>query len=397
MNILFATEVIHPGGAETFVLRLAAAFKRRGHKAHLFIFYKSGLKYELVERLAPDVPLHTAIIPAQWVLQKLDGVLFRMRIDVSFQKMAIAQSLRRVLANNQIEVVHSNLLKSDEACLAAAGPQQTPVITTIHGDYLQFHEKSNKGVPIPLLNYKTKATNNLSHLRKVVCISDKQLNFFQSIFSKQTAGKLAKIYNGYESHSGVFPDKRSDLGIAKDDFVFGMVSRGIEEKGWERAIQSFLKLSKPNAYLVLVGGGAYLDQLAERYRSSKKIHFTGHSNDPLAWIQMFDVGLLPTTYPSESLPTVVIEYLYAGKPVIASEAGEIRNMLIQENHEAGVVTSLDPFIMIKEQTAAMNRYMDDPVFFRSHKENTSYCFQAFDMDACVERYEMIYQQAINEK
>ena len=397
MNIVLATEVIHPGGAETFVLRLASAMQARGHKVHLFIFYKQGFRDALVQKLAPDVPLHFADIPMEWARQKGDGLFAKMGIDSGIRKTAIIQSLHNLLKKVKADVVHSHLMKSDEVCLAATKGLDIPIVTPIPGDYLQFFSKTQQGVPVPILDYKQKAVANLTGLQKVVCISDKQLDFFKKEFATETSGKLEKIYNGYESKAIPPANKRAVLGISGDAFVFGMVSRGIAEKGWERAIIAFKELNNPQAHLILVGGGEHLEKLQQQYGQQPRIHFAGHSDEPLEWIEAFDAGILPTTYPSESLPTVVIEYLYCGKPVIASDAGEIRNMIHQGSKEAGIVLPLSPKEMSIGLTKAMQLYLTDKEVYEQHKQNALPLFEAFRMDSCVRNYEAVYKASMTSK
>lgn len=399
LNILLATEVIHPGGAETFVLRLSNALKQRGHKVHIFIFYEDNFNEGLYKMFAPDVPLTIANIPFSWLMSKIDAALFRMNIDFSFRSFFIKRSLSKLIKKEKTKIIHSNLLKSDKICLQVASKFSIPVITTIHGDYLQFYNKTQSKIPIPLLHYKEKALKNIKELDEIVCISDKQLQFFNDKFEPIVRGKLAKIYNGYDGVPS--PDARSLkklLGIPENDFVFGMVSRGIAEKGWEVAIEAFLKLNAPNTHLVLVGESEYMRALSNSYSSYKNIYFTGHSDKPLDWIKIMDVGLLPTTYPSESLPTIVIEYLCCGIPSVASDAGEIVNMLQYEGKQAGLVVPIvNGSVSVDGVKDAMQRYLTDKHFYEEHKVIAELCYNQFDMDKCLASYYNIYYNSIVDK
>ncbi len=398
MKIILASEVIHPGGAETFILRLAQALKRQGLDARVFVFYNNLLNRELCKILAPDVEIVAANIPMAGLLGKIDGLLFRLGIDYSTRNVFIRKSLNKLIQQQKTEIIHSHLLKVDKLCLDVAANQHIPVVDTIHGDYLQFFEKTKKGIAIPLLNYLCKAKSNLEKLSAVTCISDKQIAFFEQEFPKETNSKTTKIYNGYEGN--ITEEKsvlKKQLGIAEVDFVFGMVSRGIADKGWQVAIDAFLQLNNPNTHLVLTGSGDYISSLKEKYQSEKRIHFTGHADNPINWINIFDVGLLPSTYPSESLPTVIIEYLYCGLPVIASDAGEIINMTGQSNNPAGIIVPIkDGKVDDTSVSEAMNKYLGDKELYNSHKTNAAICYRMFDMNKCVEAYTAVYQQAINQ-
>jgi len=399
LNILLATEVIHPGGAETFVLRLSQALKQKGHKVHIFIFYEEKFNESLYKLFAPDVPLTIASIPFSWLLSKIDAALFRMNIDVSLRNYFIKRSLSKIIRKEKIKVIHSNLLKSDKVCLEVASSFAKPVITTVHGDYLQFYNKTESNLPIPLLHYKNKALNNIKQLDEIVCISDKQLAFFHEKFEQITKHKLSKIYNGYDGSATEDADSlKKLLNIPPSDFIFGMVSRGIAEKGWEIAIQAFLKLNKANTHLVLVGESEHIRTLSDRYSIHSNIHFTGHSDKPLDWVQIMDVGLLPTTYPSESLPTVIIEYLCCGIPSIASDAGEIVNMIQKDGLIAGqIVPIINGIVSVDGVKDAMEKYYSDKILYKLHKDNASVCYEQFDMDKCVTSYYDVYYDVILDK
>jgi len=173
-----------------------------------------------------------------------------------------------------------------------------------------------------------------------------------------------------------------------------MVSRGIASKGWETAINAFQQLKDNNAHLVLVGHSDHLHDLKKQYGSDTRIHFAGHSDNPVNMIHAFDAGLLPTTYPSESLPTVVIEYLFCHKPVIASEAGEIKNMICRDGKEAGIIIPIsNDKVPADEVSTAMKRYINEAQFYNLHKGNTAFCFEQFEMDKCIDRYTEVYANA----
>ena len=135
MNIILASEVIHPGGAETFILRMAQALYKNGHDVRVFVFYNEMLNCELCKLIAPDVTVVPANIPAHTVLRKIDSLLFRLKIDFSLRNIFIKKSLKRLITQHRTEVIHSHLLKVDALCLDVADEEKIPVVNTIHGDY----------------------------------------------------------------------------------------------------------------------------------------------------------------------------------------------------------------------------------------------------------------------
>ncbi len=202
--------------------------------------------------------------------------------------------------------------------------------------------------------------------------------------------KLIKIYNGYEKIN-IKAKLRCELGIKEDAFVFGQVSRPIDEKGWEIAIQAFMGLDNcKDVHLILVAEGDYLDKLHQKYSSVENIHYINHMKEKyewLKWVQIFDVGLLPTYFKSESLPTAIVEYLAFKKPVIATNIGEIKNMLIKGEIVAGTLIELqEQEQVVKLLREEMERFISNEEMVLKMKENTKVLFDQFDMKNCANKY-----------
>ena len=85
MNIVLAIEVIAPGGAETFVLRLAKALEDRGNRVIIYAFYKNNFNPELHKKLAPNVQILWPHMRLPWLAQKIDGLFFRLRVRRNIQ------------------------------------------------------------------------------------------------------------------------------------------------------------------------------------------------------------------------------------------------------------------------------------------------------------------------
>lgn len=214
--------------------------------------------------------------------------------------------------------------------------------------------------------------------------------------------KISKIDNGFLL--GKYPKKnRKELEINEDDFVFGLVARAIPEKGYEEAIKAIIELKKKEekAHLVLVGGSEYIDGLKQKYKEYKFIHFVDKFSLPLEWIgweEIFDVGLLPSYFKSESLPTVIVEYLFLQKPVIATNIAEIKSMLINDKNQAGVVIELkNGKADIKELAKEMEKMMSNKAYYDTLKKNTSILAKRFDMDLCIKKYKELIEVQNNER
>lgn len=395
MRILITTEAIHPGGAETFLLRLAESLHRRGHQVLIFNFHKRIYNKDLHQRTAPSVTVVSADIPAPPIVRIVEGFFRRMGIDSIITNHFIAKKLRFVVDEFEPDIIHSHLFKTDVLSCLIAKPKNIPVVTTQHGDYAMYYHGRQQKKNISLPGFMKKLRFVLNEMKEFVCISGEQEQFFENEM-QSCAGKnlhFRKIYNGYErSATPANAVTRSSLNIPENSFVFGMVARGIREKGWEQLIQAFIRLNDPQTHLLLVGGSEYMEQLKTKYAGNTRIIFAGTVINPLDWISIFDAGVLPSYFGSESLPTVVMEYLYCQKPVIATKIGELPAMIEKGTAKAGVLVPLTSGIVDEEALfAALKLMKEDQQAYLNMKANTGECFQQFDMDSCTTAYENLFK------
>lgn len=397
MNILLAIEDLRTGGAQVFAMRLAQAFHERGHKVYLYTQYGSYTNQTLLKQLAPDVtvvPFATSIAGGEWLIRKIQGGLRRMGRPFPARERLVAQHLRRVVKQLGIEVVNSHTIKSDyvAANAVATTPPPVPLVITMHGCYEDFLHKTAE--PEVILN----ARQALQQADGLVYLTEKNLEIF-SVAGVRPLATLphAQIYNGFSGKFSPQLPSRAQLGIEAQAVVFGMVARGIPEKGWAYAIKSFLELSGefPHAHLVLVGSSDYLDELRVAH-PHPRIHFVGFTPNPIDWVQLFDVGLLPSYFASESLPNSIAEYLFCGVPVVATIIGEIPHMLeVPGQGLAGILLEQNGQGLVKPEalTEALRRYLLDAAYLNAHKALARVCFAKFTMERCVAAYEALFAVA----
>ena len=180
---------------------------------------------------------------------------------------------------------------------------------------------------------------------KIICISDAEK---QSALDKKICKeeKLQVIFNGVDIESyesGVRGAiKRKDLNIPEDAFVVGMVGRMSKQK----APDVFIKMAKrvkdevPNAHFIIVGNGNQEDEIrkyAEDNGFSNSLHITGWVDNPMSYVELFDVACLLSRW--EGFGLALPEYMMAGKPIVASRVDAIPNII--RNGENGLLVEVD--------------------------------------------------------
>lgn len=136
--------------------------------------------------------------------------------------------------------------------------------------------------------------------------------------------------------------KRKDLNIPEDAFVVGMVGRMSPQK----APDVFVKMAKqvkdevPNAHFIIVGNGNQEDEIrkyAEDNGFSNSLHITGWVDNPMSYVELFDVACLLSRW--EGFGLALPEYMMAGKPIVASRVDAIPNII--RNGENGLLVEVD--------------------------------------------------------
>lgn len=148
--------------------------------------------------------------------------------------------------------------------------------------------------------------------------------------------KIKVIYNGIEpvcraEDDAVNPeDIRKAFNIADDVLIIGTAARLSRQKGLSYLIEAaaMLKASGGKIEFLIVGEGPERFELAE-YTKAKAVndifHFLGFQDNARSYIKAFDIFVLPSIY--EGLPIAVIEAMMESRPVIASSAGAIDEMI----------------------------------------------------------------------
>lgn len=398
-SIVLLCDTLTTGGAETFVLRLAQALHDRGHDVRIAVLRGDRIESELTRSLAPDVRVLQCRPRGLRHLLRVDGLIQRIGIDFSWVRWLQSRWLIRELSERVTDIVHSHLITSDLVASLACVRTNTPWISTMHGDYLAF-EATGGSLAARVPNFLRAVHFVEQSVSCIVCITEAQREQVQRLMPGLADQRgIRKIYNGYpqptQKNEAFIPSPLKE--IPPEALVVGMVSRGIQGKGWDVLLNAFRAANIPGAWLVLVGDGPRVAELRQSVQDLRVV-FAGNVVNPLDYIARFDIACLPSRFPTESLPTVVIEYLAQGKPVVATHVGEIPTMLrVGSDKPAGISIRLgSEESMADEMCDALQMIAQDHDLWASMSAAAFAAFQPFDMDICVKRYEELYAEVARE-
>ncbi|MBY0118887.1 glycosyltransferase [Paenibacillus xylanexedens] len=361
-NLLFVTPDFEVGGGQMLVIRLANYFSTF---QNVYIYNaRPWLEEESVLKM---ISSSVNVLPSS----------------------GNPEELMSHIENLNIDTINSHIWWSDKIVFnAIKDNKDINWVLSMHGCYEALQQ--NPDWDHDFLNLVPMVLERANH---IIHATDKNLKIFDQV-RVTNRNKIKKVYYGYDLQSIPKKDK-AILGIKQNEFVFGLVSRAIKEKGWEESIQAIIKLNKENnskSHLILVGESEYSKKLKGKYKDYDYIHFIMDLKEPsewIGWVKVFDVALLPTYFISESLPNSVIEYLAYGKPVISTDIGEIRYMIrsLDENKSAGIILELSQGVVnVDDIVNAMKTMTNETDKFLEYKENTSVLFKQFTMHNFASSY-----------
>jgi glycosyltransferase involved in cell wall biosynthesis len=386
MNILFVIASLGVGGAQSFLLRMLSEFPD-GHNIYLYEVHPKKREPEILSNLTRKIPIYSSKyeqieIQFQKYPKVFTKILNRLNKYIKLRDITDKFFFNKIIKDKKIQIINSHMYLAD-SFVANYCKYNIPKISTFHGCYNLLLENYKD-----IKRLKNEVKFIFSNYIGIIYIAEKQKEKFSEINSFVHL-KLKKIYNG---SSLLLINKLSIVqkyNISENSFIFGMAARGDITKGWQEAIDAFeiLQNEFSNIFLLLSGGTDYLINLKNKYSLNKKIIFTGNINNPLDYIANYNVGLLPTYFPAESLPNTVIEYLYCGKPVIATDWAEIPKMIEFEGKNAGEIISLTKGKAdVKKLYVAMKSYIEDTEKLNSHSLIAKQAFLKFDMQKCINTY-----------
>lgn len=176
---------------------------------------------------------------------------------------------------------------------------------------------------------------------RIVTVSNAVLSHIEKSPFIQTS-QTKVIYNGVDSER-YYPQSETDknhhkekLGIPKTAKVIGMIGRVNSWKGQADFLSAVTPILEKNqdTYALMVGGVFEgeewrMEDLKQKVKStqlSERIILLDFQKDTTSLYNIFDIFVLPSTNP-DPLPTVVLEAMACGKPVIAYRHGGVTEMV----------------------------------------------------------------------
>jgi len=243
--------------------------------------------------------------------------------------------LVRLFKNEKPHIIYTYLFTSDTYGRLAAKIASIPVIICATRSVDQWKKWHHIFVDRILANFTDTITINAENIR-----------LYLVNVEKLDSKKITTIYNGidlkrFERATEKSEEEKQKLGIKSDALVVGMVGHFSPRKDYKTFFEAAEIIAKEmsNVCFVAVGAGQEKQVLESRVSEmdelKNKVIFTGHRKDTDQLINIFDIGVLSSHY--EGCPNVILEYMACSKPVVASNVGGCKELVVEG--ETGYIVS----------------------------------------------------------
>lgn len=274
------------------------------------------------------VPVEGSVEPTFSLKAKSMGLdVINLGIKGAFDLSALPK-LRRIIKEGEFKIIHTHGYREDfYAIFACFGLKGIKLIATNH-----LWKKTNTKLKL----YAYLDAKLLGFFNKVIAVSAPILRAMEKFIPKH---KLGLVPNGVsldiaETSSSQVKALRQELGLQERVPTLLTLSSLTPEKGLHVLIDALkgITAKAPNVKLVIAGSGPEEDALRDQAKKSGVEHniiFAGRREDANDILSVADIFIMPSL--NEGLPISLLEAMRAGRCVIATNVGDVANVIDNNN------------------------------------------------------------------
>jgi glycosyltransferase involved in cell wall biosynthesis len=208
-------------------------------------------------------------------------------------------------------------------------------------------------------------------------------------------GKSMVIYNGFNfnRHENIIPSEiiRKQLNITTE-YIVGMVASFSENKDYKTFYSAaHLVLNKRNDITFIAIGNETDSQKSKELINNKVTHnfrLLGKKSNIESYVNAMDICILATF--TEGISNSILEYMAAGKPVIATKGGGTAELVL-DNETGYLINSSEPKELADKILILVN---DENIRERFGLAGKSRVKEWFSIDQMVDKYIDLYSSLI---
>ncbi|MCB2384073.1 glycosyltransferase [Shewanella sp. SR1] len=332
MRIAIAIDSLAGGGAEKVMITLAKQFIRLGHEPH-FLVMEDNRYYETPE----DLPVHQCFAPKDKDFDHFG------RLNASVHKLSakIAEIESKV---GKFDLFLSNL---DKTNLMMTKTGVSPLYVIVHSSVEEELSRQFKLGPFAYFKkLRAKKALNGQHL---ITVSNGIANEIKDKGRLHPAS-MQTIYNPFEFNEITSQSQQDNPQIPQGDYLIH-VGRFAKQKRHDVLFEA-LKLTQNQLPVVLLcHNHKKAMKAAKKFGIEKRLIIPGFQSNPFPWIKQAKALVLSSDF--EGLPTVLIESLACGTPVVSTDCPHGPSEILTGN--------LVPYLVPRRDPAALAKMIDEVV------------------------------------
>lgn len=218
-----------------------------------------------------------------------------------------------------------------------------------------------------------RAMSYISSRKRIIALTDKIRDEFCAIGYKNV-GVIPNVIPAMARHVSY---KRA---VEKTGLLMG---RATPQKGFDIFLEALAQIDMPGWHFSIVGAGCDTDMtligLIDKHSLSESVSLYPATTNPYKWIEKSSCVIVPSRY--EGLPMVAIEALSIGRPIIASDANGLRDIVVP--YVNGIVF---PRNNIHKLSECMTTIRDNPRILCMYANNAYKGISALKTDAIIDKW-----------
>lgn len=258
-------------------------------------------------------------------LWRMAPLSWRFALGARKDARVLENQVRSALREHDYDLLHTQVTGlTDVQTKAACAASKKPVVSTLH-----ITSTSSKRSKVLVNPY-----DSLRSTAKLIAVSEFTKRDWHENYQVPLE-KVRVIHNGLDMATNrrrlSAESARSRLGLPMNGLLVGCVGRLNSHKGFDYAIEAFVKVVQefPDAKLVVAGEGdefKNLQRLAVELGVSESVLLVGHQKSMSEYYDSFDIVLIPSL--SEAFGFVAIEAMFRELPVVATAVGGLKEVVV---------------------------------------------------------------------
>jgi glycosyltransferase involved in cell wall biosynthesis len=237
----------------------------------------------------------------------------------------VIRKLSDFVKKEQINLIHTNLVRADIYGRIASKICVIPILTTVHNT--EEHHTSKK-ITDTLIRYIDKKT--ISRCDRIITVSYAVKNLLHSLY-RIPLPNFSVIQNGIDMCDHISPLDRRTFGIDEKDIIISTVARLHKQKGIHILVNALDVVVKKGFRVtaIIVGDGPLKGEISSLI-SKLNLHvlLVGFQKDVFPFIALADLFVLPSLW--EGFGLSILEAMSLAKAVVATNVGGIPEIVEDE-------------------------------------------------------------------